>query len=154
MAMPAGVKAGVAALLSAAAPGAPAHPPDAVCAELRAIVAAAQEAPPFASLSQELNSPRLGFEICSVLDMSMEGDDPNFGCAGDDPGSAPRWDQLNADIVRCLPGAERYQDPGWSPRSAGESAHFRLGRVRIHTYEQREPNRSLVSISFGLVAQD
>ena len=138
--------------------GALAQAPDADCVELRRIVAAAREAPPFASLRWEPHSPALGFDNCSVLDLSVEGDNPNFGCNTDFSESLRRWEQLNATILRCLPGAERFEDPNQSPRAPGRWAQFRVGRVRIDTHEARSgdanrPQRYL-AIQVGVNAEE
>ncbi len=106
------------------------------CAELTALVAAAKENPPFASVPWTPHPPVLGFDNCSVLDMMPEMTPPAFGCITDFPDSVQRWEQLNSDILNCLPGAERFDDPDWSPAKGGRrAAHFRVGRVQIDTAE-------------------
>lgn len=122
--------------------GASAQAPDTDCAELGRIVAAAREEEPFASLRWAPHSPALGFDNCSVLDMSLEGDSPNFGCVTDFSDSLRRWERLNAGILRCLPGARRVTPRSRSPRAPGRWADFRVGRLLILTYEAGYVNRA------------
>jgi hypothetical protein len=122
--------------------GALAMAPATDCAELRRIVAAAREEEPFASLRWQPHSPALGFDNCSVLDLSLEGDSPNFGCITDFPDSLRRWQRLNAEILRCLPGARRVTPRSRSPRQPGRWAGFRVGRLLILTHEAGYANRT------------
>jgi hypothetical protein len=123
---------------------APAQTAARTCAELTALVSAAKETPPFASVPWTPHPPVLGFDNCSILDMMPGVTPPSFGCITDFPDSVRRWEQLNADILRCLPDAEPFEDPGQSPpkppdRHAGFLAGG--GRVQIDTVEAGYANR-------------
>jgi len=127
-------KAGALALLGLASPNATAQPLALECEELRTIVAAAQEQTPFTSIPRDRPRPMLGFARCSIVEL-MPGW-PAFVCGEDDANSLLRWERLNTFIGQCLPDAEMFDDPRYTPPTPPDRhARFRAGNVLIDTRE-------------------
>ena len=122
-----------AALLSGAAPAA-GQGFYATCAELRAIVAAAQERPPFFSMLRDPSGPRIGFQSCMVIEL-MEGW-PSFACLEQRGDALAHWHRLTEEVIRCFPNAVRLPDHDLPTDRAGEhQANFRIGDAYLSTSE-------------------
>ncbi|HEU0097399.1 MAG TPA: hypothetical protein VFQ67_01365 [Allosphingosinicella sp.] len=133
---PAAALAGVAALAGTAAAAA-APPAEPFCAELRAVVAAAQERPAFASMPAGVRRPMLGFAECEVQAFL----DASFICMEDSPDSKRRWQGLVDSIRACLPKASPYRERGMSPPRGGElKSVLRSGRAIILIHEDGYAN--------------
>ena len=111
--------------LAASAPPTAAEPGD-LCADLRRVLAAAEERRPFASMPEAGEALALmGFSDCGP---GLLG--PNLVCIDDHPDSVERWHQLHRAIRTCLPGARAVREPGWSPPRADEHrVQFLVGRT-------------------------
>ena len=104
----------------------------AFCAELKTVVAAAQERPAFRSMPADVEVPALGFQRCLVIDLF----EPTFICVEDFTDAAARWSSLREWISDCLPGALPYRPRGASPPRADEQvARLRHGDAAILIHE-------------------
>jgi hypothetical protein len=123
--------------LSGAAGAQPPAPLDPFCAELRRVIAAAAERPPFASLPDLSDRPRaamLGFaEDCGRSEAANGG--RAFICIRQLPGEKLRVDSLAAGIQRCLPTAERLADSGRESMFREHVVRLRAAGVTIELAE-------------------
>lgn len=125
----------LAALLAVPSPLPGQAAPGSSCAELQALVAAATETPPFASLGPAQTRSSLGFDSCAVVQL-MRGH-PAFICTGAARNSFERWRQLSADVLRCVPEATLAGPRARSPYiQPANRTHFRASGVWITIHER------------------
>jgi hypothetical protein len=115
----------------AAAPGAAAAGPGALCADLDRVLQAALEKPAFASVPATEPLATMGFADCGAGLM-----DPSLVCIEDDPDSLVRLETLRSAIAACRPEARPWRDPRRSPLRPDEHRiQLLVGRVLITLHE-------------------